>query len=57
MRGYQDLMGKVLAKMSNSGEMELEGIISSRYTWPPDEAGDYPPIFKMFNSELLIIPV
>ena len=51
--GYKDSMGMTLAEMSNSGDMEPEQATSTRYIWPPVEAGP-PPIFKMFNSELFL---
>ena len=47
-------MGMTLAKMPNSGEMELEKATSSRQTWPTIEARGYLPIFKFFNPELFL---
>jgi hypothetical protein len=52
MRGYQDSMGMILAKMPNSEEMELEETTSR--TWPSSEARDHLPMFKIFNPEMFL---
>ena len=51
MRGYQDLLEMPLAKMPNSGELELEEITSNKQTWTSIEAESHQPIF---NAELFL---
>ena len=48
--GYQDSMVMTLTKMANSGEMEPEYTISSRYTLPSTKAGGCPSIFNVLTQ-------
>ena len=52
--GHQDSKDMALAKMPNSGEIELEETTSGAQTWVPVEAGDHQPIFKIFKPELFL---
>lgn len=47
-------MGMTLAEMPKNGEAKPEETTSSRYTRPPTEAEGHLPIFKIFDSELLL---